>query len=956
MGHRSEGHAIVGRDEELARFERAVARAAGGEPAIVLVSGDPGIGKTTLLAEAARRAGVELFAGRCVHVGGDAIPLAPVVDLIRQVQRRRDPVTLPSLAPLVEVATSGAGRPGAPLSPGTLLSSVVAVVGELGADAPVVIGFDDLHWGDPGTWDVFEHLARNLVDERAVLVGAYRTDEVGRDPALRRRVAELSRLSGVERLALRGLDRQAVAVHAAAVLGIPAPPALVDELVRRGEGNPFFTEELAAAHLAGERIPALLSELIEADIAALDPPARHVLAAVATVGRDTDPDLLDRIVELDAPGTESAVRSALDAKLLVVDPVTDTYRVRHPLIGEVAYAAALPTERRRLHRSMADALAEDPRHALTASDAAGELAFHLDRAGDEAAAFAALFAAADSAELIAPATCMAHLDRMLELWDRHATPEQEPQHIGRLWQAADLASATGDNERAVALATRAMALGDPPEGRAWAHERLGRFFWSLGRMRESAETYALAASLLDGDDDRRSAAAYAGLAQASLMFRQFERAGHWSRRALAATDPDDANTRSMALRVLGVLEAMAGSFDEGVAHCEQAVAEPVAPHRRALAVAYHAIALLTAGRPAEVVDVALDGAALARRAGFETSFGAFLSGFAAHALIRLGRWDEADVVLAEMEGVDAVMVGAIQVDSAAALVAARRGEHDRADALLARLMTRPSDPWSDVEIAVATVAVRLAERRWHDAMAVADDALSPPPGTDARHVPQLTAAYVTAAVEHALDARARQEPVDLGAVATGLRDRLATARQDPTSTSPIATAELEFADASIERLTGADADAFARAAAAADRVGDRWLAAAARAQEAAAAAAGGDAARAVERVREAHRAAVDLLAQPLVDEIEAIARRTRISLEAPAVEVLAERDVVRLGLTPREAEVLALVAGGRTNREIGTELYVSEKTASVHVSNILRKLGVSSRVEAAAIAQRIGVG
>ena len=289
-----------------------------------------------------------------------------------------------------------------------------------------------------------------------MLVGAYRTGEVARDPGMRRRIAELSRVSGIERVALVGLDRNAVAVHAAAVLGIPPPPALVDELLRRGEGNPFFTEELVAAHLAGEAIPALLSELLEADIASLDPASRHVLAALATVGRDTDPELLAAVVEFDEPTTEAAVRAAIDARLVVVDATTDAYRVRHPLIGEIAYSAALPTERRRLHRAVAATLQTRPRFALTATDAAGELAFHLDRAGDEPAAFKALFAAADSAERIAPATCLAHLERIFELWERYATPEHEPQLVPRLWQAADLASATGHNERAVALARRAL--------------------------------------------------------------------------------------------------------------------------------------------------------------------------------------------------------------------------------------------------------------------------------------------------------------------------------------------------------------------------------------------------------------------------------------------------------------------------------------------------------------------
>ena len=940
MGGRGGGNPVVGRDAELALFERAVARATQGAPGTVLVSGDPGIGKSTLLAEAARRSKVELLVGRCVHVGGDAIPLAPVVDLVRQVQRRCDPLTLPSLALLVELATAGAGRAG------DLQTLALGLINELGAGAPVIVGFDDLHWGDPATWDVFEHLARNVVDERVVLVGAYRADEVARDPQLRRRIAEFSRLSGVERLVLAGLDRSAVAVQAAAVLGVPAPPGLVDDLVRRGEGNPFFTEELVGAHLAGETIPPLLSDLLEADLAALDPTGRHVLAALAAVGRDTDPELLNRIVDLDEVTTEAAVRSAIDAHLLVVDPATDAYRFRHPLIGEIAHASALPTERRRLHRLIADVLAAEPRFALTATDAAGELAFHLDRAGDEAGAFAALIDAADSAELIAPATCFAHLERLLELWDRHASAELAPQLIERLWQTADLASATGQNERAVDLATHAISLGEPPEGRAWAHERLGRFLWSLGRIEESAETYARAASFLDGDDDRRAGAAYAGLAQASLMFRQFDRAEHWSRRAL--TVADDANTRSMALRVLGVLDVMAGRFDEGLAHCEQAVNEPVAPHRRALAVAYQSIALFTTGRVAEAVDVALDGAAVAQRAGFESSFGTFLSGCAAHALMRLGRWDEAQVVLAGMEGVEPVPVGAAQLYTAAAVLGARRGDFESADSLVARLAANPVDAWHEADVAAATTAVHLAHRRWRDAMAVAIHALSPAPGTDARLVPQLTAAYVVAATEYALDVRARQENVDVAAVVTDLRRRLADAGGDPTAPTPVAAAELAFASATITRLANADADAFARAAATAERVGDRWLVACAWAQEADAAVMSGEAARAVDRLRGAHQIAVQLGAQPLVEDIEAIARRNRINLDAPTVHALIEQDAVRLGLTPREAEVLALVAAGHTNREIGAELYVSEKTASVHVSNILRKLGVRSRVEAAA--------
>ncbi len=952
MSGRRGDYPVVGRGDELAVLQRAVAGAAEGQPAIVLVSGEAGIGKSTLLFEAARLAGTELYLGRCVHVGGDAIPLAPMVDLVRQVQRGREVGQLHSLQRLSELAISGAGRVG------DVFTLALQLVGELGGAGPVLVGFDDLQWGDPATWDLFEHIARNLVDERIVLVGAYRADEVARDPDMRRRAAELSRVAGVERVMLAGLDRNAVAVHAAAVLGIPPPPSLVDELVRRGQGNPFFTEQLVAAHVAGDAIPALLSELLAADIASLEPAGRHVLAALATVGRETDPELLAAVVELDEAATEAAVRAAIEARLVVVDPATDVYRFRHPLIGEVAYGTALPTERRRLHRAVASALQADPRLGLTATDGAGELAFHFDRGGDEPAAFEALFAAADSAELIAPATCLAHLERIFELWERHATPAHQPQLVSRLWQAADLAHATGHNERAVALARRALELGAPPEGRAWAFERLGRFLWSSGLMEESAATYAHAADLVDTDPGHNAAGAaltYGGLAQAELMFCRFDRAEHWANRALAAADPHDAASRSAGLRVLGVVETLSSEVDTGLEDCRAAVDDRLPPHRWALANAMLAMILFDVGHTEEGLSVAQDGAALSQRAGFETSFGTFHCGVAARCLVRLGRWEEADNILAGVGSLESTPIGAIQLDAAGAPLAARRGRLEAAAELAERLRRHPADPFSQAIIETALVDVHLAAKQWDRAVDIASRALNPKPDTAPRFVARFTAGLVTATVERTLDMLARQEAVDVDAILIDLGRRMEVARADPGSGSPAAAANIAIAEAMITRLRDSDPAAFAQAAVAAERIGDAWLTAAARLHEADAAARAGAAAQAVDAVRAAWNTATALGARTLVDDIEALARRARISLHAPAVPVLGESDAVRLGLTSREAEVLTLVAGGKTNREIGAELYVSEKTASVHVSNILRKLGVSSRVDAAAIAQRVGV-
>jgi DNA-binding NarL/FixJ family response regulator len=368
-----------------------------------------------------------------------------------------------------------------------------------------------------------------------------------------------------------------------------------------------------------------------------------------------------------------------------------------------------------------------------------------------------------------------------------------------------------------------------------------------------------------------------------------------------------------------------------------------------------AMNLYDVGHTEEALRVAQDGAALSQRAGFETSFGTFHCGVAARCLVRLGRWEEADNVLAGVESLESTPIGAIQLDAAAAPLAARRGRLEASADLADRLGRHPADPFSQAIIDAALVDVHLAAKQWDSAIDIASSALSPTPNTAPRFVTRFTAGLVIGTVERSLDKRARQEAVDIDAILIDLGRRIDVARADPSSGSLAGEADIALAEAMITRLRGSDAAAFAQAAVAAARIGDVWLTAVARLHEADAAANAGAAAQAVDALRAADDAATALGAKPLVGDIESLARRARISLDAPAVPVVRQFDAVRLGLTSREAEVLALVAAGKTNRQIGAELYVSEKTASVHVSNILRKLGVSSRVDAAAIAQRIGV-
>jgi DNA-binding CsgD family transcriptional regulator len=377
-----------------------------------------------------------------------------------------------------------------------------------------------------------------------------------------------------------------------------------------------------------------------------------------------------------------------------------------------------------------------------------------------------------------------------------------------------------------------------------------------------------------------------------------------------------------------------------------------------LAMLYLGVALLDDGAYQEAVNEMLDAAAEARLTGLDRSFGGYLHALAAEGLMRLGRWSEASTILAYSQGTEAFPLGEMRLALAGAMLASRQGDGDRAHALLAQAEAGPVDPFHRSFLDRAAAEVHLGLQDWAEAAAVSARALARLPTALWRA--RFVMHGAVAEVELALDARARREPSDFDTTATRLREQIDAARDatkagQGTEEASDPAAHLAHAAAAVTRLHGSDPEAWADAASRwADLADPYWLATA-RVREAEAAAAAGATARAAETLREAHQLAAGLAAEPLMTDIEAVSRRTRLSVEAPVVTVLEKASTDQLGLTPREAEVLSLVAAGRTNRQIGEALFVSEKTASVHVSNILRKLGVSSRVDAAAVAQRLGV-
>ncbi len=716
-----------------------------------------------------------------------------------------------------------------------------------------------------------------------------------------------------------------------------------------------------AAHVSGDAIPLVLSDLISAEIADLDDRARLVLGAVAAIGRETPHDLLVAVavVGLAEHEVEAALRSVIDARLLVVN--NDAYRFRHPLLGEVVYADLLPPQRARLHRGIAAALARQPTDALRRADRAGELAFHLDLAGDVEEAFTALLAAADAAETIAPAAAFSHLERAFELWDAARASAGAANRGHRLWQAADIATSTVGNERAVQLARAAFEQGPPPLGVAWGHERLGRYLWATGRQQESSAEFAKAVALLHDDDGTAAAAVYAGLGQAELMAGNDATAERWCTQVfdVVKVPADDPLAWGMARRVLGVVRANQGDPAAGVVLCRESAAAAYSALGRTFANVYLCVALGDAGDYPAVLATALDAVADGQLSGTDRGFGCYLDSLAAEALVRLGRWSEVAGVLARQPLAGTLPVGLLRLARVNALLAARRGETERALAELAIIDALPLDGWHVTVRDSTTAEVHLALGNWAEAAQAAERGWAAMGATSVLWAARFAMFATVAEVEQTLDQRARREPVDVDAVIARLQQRLDTVRSfaEGVAGGPQrdTAAHLAHAAAGLTRLTVSDASAWAEAVACWSELGDRWSIAVALVREAEAAATAGAADRAATSLRRAHTIASELGAVPLLAEIDAVSSRTRVSIDAPTRITLDETSAERLGLTPREAEVLTLVAAGRTNRQIGEALYVSDKTASVHVSNILRKLGVNSRVDAAAVAQRLGM-
>jgi DNA-binding CsgD family transcriptional regulator len=991
---------MVGRDDELGRLLTLLDDAEAGRSVVALVSGDAGVGKSRLVSEVTRLAegrGFTVLSGQCAELG-DSVPYLPLADALRgaaQFTGVRDALSSrPALGRLlpeggdaqrVDEDRSGLARQ-------QMFGGVLGLLTELAAAAPVLLVLEDLHWADASTRDLVTFLSRMLHRERVALIGTYRTDDLHRRHPLRPVVAELLRLPSVISVGLAPLDPSALAEHLTAALAehlMAAAPGRIDatelnDIVARAEGNAYYAEELLAAFVSGDAaarraLPAGLAALLLSRVEQLSDTTQRVLRVAAVAGRRADDELVRAASALAADDYEAAVREAVTHQLLVPDD-TEGYVFRHALLREAVYADLLPGERTRLHATMSALLSDEQRLAMPGT--AAELAQHCLASHDIPGAFAASVRAGEEAERLgAPAEAHRHYDQALALWERVAEPEKTAGmargKLGLL--SATNAADSGDYERAIHLLRRLRQVlaaqveaETSPEDVSLASrigERLASYLMLLDDRKAIAEAVEVARATVDATPAEpptwQYARAISAYANTLLTGDDFTMAREQAERGLAAARAAGAPwVEADALVTLGFISNREGRNDEAIkllteAHKQAREAKVLGVELRA---ANHlAQAHLELGDLALGAAVAHEGTERANQTGLGLApFGLDVQHLHFQCHFADGKWDHAQEiadgfpvrVTSAPEAFLSSMALFIDVARDNPAVAERRAwiepfwSGHGFDGFIGRSLLAEHALWrGDTELAIKEAQLAI-------------DVVNEPPWGYHPSAIRPAAVALSARADRAVRARAAGDDetaaAELAAAAELrqiAREGAAFRKRPKFVLGPEGRGWLARAEAEYRRASG-DNDPQAWQAVLGE-FGPAYVYEVARTQWrlAEALAEAGRRDEAAEQWRQAAQTAGQLRATPLRAALDDLARRARIGT-APQQ---ARDGAVFASLTSREREVLRLIAAGRSNREIASVLFIAPKTASVHVSNILGKLGVASRTEAAAVAHREGL-
>jgi DNA-binding CsgD family transcriptional regulator/tetratricopeptide (TPR) repeat protein len=989
---------LVGRSGQLSVLDAALAQAGCGGPSAVMVGGEAGVGKSRLVrefAERSRGAGARVLMGGCLELGADGLPFAPFISVLRGLVRDLGVTGVAGLLPGGSARELARLLPefGEPVGPddagearARLFEQVLVLLERLAEAGQVVLVIEDMHWADRSSRDLLAFLIGNQPSAGGLLiVVTFRSDELDHVHPLRPLLAELDRIDWVTRMDLGRLTRQDTGRLVAQVTGRGPDDDLLAAVYRRTEGNPLFVEVLLADGKPVSGLPESLRDLLVAAVRRLPDESQEVVRVASAGGDRISHGLLAAVTGLDAVALARALRPAVAANVLLTD--SDGYAFRHALIREAVHDELLPGERGQVHRRFAEAIGAGPALVMPGR-APGEQARHWYAAHDTTRAMVSAWQAAGQARRsLAYTEQLAMLSRVLELWEQVPDAAQRVgvDHVAVLEAAVWAAEMAAENEQGIMLAQvalREIDAGAEPVRAALLFMYRGQLKYHLGRA-DYADDLGEAVRLVPADPP---SPARARVLQA-LAHRTLHEPGGWdpALRAIAeeavatARRAGDAATEAAALVTLACAEPAGGNAERIRALLDQAraAASRAQACEPLLAAAIAESDLLEgAGLHEPAATVAREGLTAAGEHGLARNYGADLASNLAEPLVSLGRWEEADEIIEDALLLFPLLVERTSLWRLAGDIALARGDLAAAARYVASIRAvldgiRYRDRYH-LPLARLETDLSLARGRPTDAWSAVQDALD---RVDVLRSPRYTWPLLVAGARACAAITVRDNT--LLAEAAALRGRLRAVAGKLTAEGLAQQAhQLTFAAeaARATRILAAEpgqlpplADmcaAWDEAARAWEAAGEPYPLAAVLLRSAEAALGAGDREGGTTRLRRAAGLAQRVGARPLSDDIALLARRARITLGQPGddadVQGAAGRagqtqisGPDRMGLTARELDVLRLVAAGRSNRDIAGELFISVKTASVHVSNILGKLGVTSRGEAAAAAHRL---
>ncbi len=900
---------MIGRESELRRLAQL---ASAREPAVAIVAGEPGIGKTRLVHELLTTVPAEtvVLVGQA-EPGSLSRPYEVLLDAIDGLPESNEE----QLAALADPRRSPVER----------LHTGLAILADLIGDSPAVIVFEDLHWADSESAALFERIADQPGPR--LLIGTYRPDEVTRRQPVAGLLARMERRHTVTHVRLDRLTPSQTAALLAAATGAPAPLRAVTALHHRTGGNPFFLEELLRAlpgydveALVEQPLPWSLAEVLRRQVDDLDPVSHRIVEAATVLGHRIPFDLLADVTDMGEDELIAVLRDLVTRGVLV-ESGEDEFAFRHALVREAIADQMLGRQRRRLHEAALDVLlsgdASDPAMVAHHACGAGRYDDMIAAARRGTALYLSIGSAyqalqlaemgldevPDDTDLLAAAARAAWLAGLLD----------DALRYGRRWR--DLANTTTDRAESLYLLVRlAWESRETDEMRALTHD--------IG---------TLIAQLPPGADQARAMTA---IAQSAYLRGDPDAALLWSDRALALADEFDLP----AVRLAALVEKGCDAY-RAPADRRRRPQDPVRPRRRGRKggrvgagrpCPQHLVHGEPATSPAEHAETLERMRVNAERAGFESLAVATYFQGRARLAVRAGDLRAAIAALKEGREQDrsyrrpgrwadyhGVFLAGLYLEA---------GELDQVEQLITDLAALPNNP----STMIPGLAFHLACRRGDlpRAEASLEELIAALPEQPWRSNEQAHD-LISAALHIGLPAHR------LDQMATALLDASVWDAYRTLVDAQLAEARSQHAEALASYLSIAEAHILEPATRGTVRVGAaRCLLANDRREEATAQV----------------EAAAPLLAEWRGWRVAQLAQvRAQLGMApvgaAPAV-------TGPTALTPREREVAVLISDGLTNTELARRLYISPKTAAVHVSNILRKLGVSSRTEVGDIVER----